>query len=83
MNTPEALYKFTARKEQTTAKEFFIAWNISPAIIAERLRMVGFKSTGDQIKAMLQEEATLENDEYLLQIALAEFKRDINQTLKI
>lgn len=66
---------------KTNPREFFLAWDISPAIIAERLRIAGFSVKAETIRNILQAGINDREELYLLSIAMMEMRNDITKTL--
>ncbi len=67
--------------DSITARDIFIAWSISPAIIAERLRRAGFEAKASEIERIIKEGIKEKNEGYLLSVAIMEMRNDITKTL--
>ncbi len=81
MTPIEQSIKRLSNSEKPSPIDFFIAWNIDPAIIAERLRRTGFPAEAEQISKILTEGVKNKMDHYLLCVALSEMRNDINKIL--
>lgn len=68
-------------KDDPDPVQFFNAWAVSPAIIAERLRRSGFQADAEHINEIMKNGIHDKMDRYLLSVAMMEMKNDINRTL--
>jgi hypothetical protein len=60
--------------------EFFLAWGISPPVIAERLRIAGFPAEANSIREVLVNGIKTQTELYQLSIVMMEMRNDITKT---
>lgn len=77
----EALIHRFAGEEKPDPREFFLAWNIAPPIIAERLRLAGFPADAAEIASILDNGIKTRTQLYQLSVVMMEMRNDITKTL--
>lgn len=61
--------------------KFFQAWAISPVLIAERLRRLGFETDAYEVAIIVEHGIRNKMDYYHLSLAMMEMKNDIIKTI--
>lgn len=81
MENLETIIQDFKKSNKPDPRQFFLAWNISPAIIAERLRLIGLPATSKEIGTILNKGINTPHQLYQLTAAMMEMRNDVTRTL--